>query len=169
EQHVDPLRRAPELGEEEGLLGGAQVPAAAGAALGTASIRLRAFAALCRSSCHSNPPLSYRASPSTRVAITRSGLPPKTTAAAGSSHGWYGDPSSETTVRSARLPGTSDPISRSRPSARAEPSVASASASAGLSASGERSRERATTSAVRSSSNASKDGADAGLSVPRPS
>ena len=56
----------------------------------------------------------------------------------------------------------------SRRSARAEPRVASSSASAAVSASGRRSRARAKKRAVRSSSNMSNDGADAGLSVPRP-
>ena len=86
QEDEDPLRLAPDPGEEEGLLGGAQLPATALG--GAASIRLRALAALRRSSCHTNPPLSYRASPSTRVVMTRSGLPPRTTAAAGSSTGW---------------------------------------------------------------------------------
>ena len=45
----------------------------------------------------------------------RSGAPPKTTAAAGSSHGRYGEPERETTATSARLPGTSEPISRVEP------------------------------------------------------
>ena len=51
------------------------------------------------------------------VRHTRSGLPPRTTATAGSSQGRNGEPASETTQRSARLPGASEPTSSSRPSA----------------------------------------------------
>ena len=47
------------------------------------------------------------------------GEPPKTAAATGSSTGSYGLPASESTVRSARLPGVRVPISSSRPIARA--------------------------------------------------
>ena len=73
----------------------------------------------------------------------RCGLPPKTTAAAGSSHGRYADPARPITARSARLPGTSEPISSARPSARAPPIVASSSVAVGESASARSERARA--------------------------
>ena len=131
-------------------------------------MRLRAADAASISSCHSNPPLSYRASPSTRVARTRSGLPPYTTAAAGSSHGRYAEPERVRIARSARLPGTSEPMSASSPRAWAPPSVARWSASEGESASARSLRARAAEIAARSSSNGSCEGTDETPSVPMP-
>src|SRR5918996_2509821 len=160
EESKDPLRPAPQPGEEHQVFG-----CTSGSAL---SMHARAAAALRRSSSQSNPPLSYRGSPSTTVSSTRSGEPPKTTATAGSSHGRYGDPARETTVRSARFPGTSDPISLSRPRALADPRVASVRASLAERASGLPARARAAYSAARISSKKSNEGADAGLSVPSP-
>src|SRR5205823_4225487 len=87
EEHEHPPRLTANAGEEQLLLAGAQLTAATALPAVAPSIRLRAAAALCCSSCHSNPPFSYRGSPSTRVLRTRSELPPNTTAAAGSSTG----------------------------------------------------------------------------------
>ena len=53
-----------------------------------ASIRPRAALAVLRTSCHSLSPVRYLVLPSTTVSSTRSGEPPNTTAAAGSSTGW---------------------------------------------------------------------------------
>ena len=69
---------------------------------------------------------------------------------------------------SACFPATSEPTSPSIPSTRAPPSVASSSASPAVSPSGRSARARAATIAVRSSSNRSNDGVDAGLSVAMP-
>ena len=69
---------------------------------------------------------------------------------------------------SARLPGVRLPTSSSRPSARAASRVARRSAAVASSASGRRSRARLHETAVRSSSQASNDGVEAGESVPSP-
>ena len=96
--------------------------------------RPRAADAAAVSSCHSKPPLSYRASPSTRVAgpgperRRRRRPPPDPPMVDTASR------KGRRSARSARLPGTSEPISSSRPSARAPPSVASSSASVAVSA-----------------------------------
>src|SRR5262249_10958018 len=58
EERECPLRLTADAGEEEVLLGGAQL-ATAGALAGLARSRLRALAAFRCSSCHSVPPLSY--------------------------------------------------------------------------------------------------------------
>src|SRR5262249_59393857 len=92
-QRERPLRLRSEASEEEGALYRARGPAAAAAGAagatpaGGASMARLARCAAAVNSCHSNPPFSYRASPSTNVATTRSGAPPKTTAPAGSSQG----------------------------------------------------------------------------------
>ena len=86
ERDEHPLRVGAQAREEESVVGVYLGDAATGP-LAVASIRLRALVALRFSSCHRNPPLSYRASPSTRVVVTDCGEPPKTRAAAGSSHG----------------------------------------------------------------------------------
>src|SRR5207253_1493412 len=118
EQDEHPLRLPAQAREEHLLLYGAVAAAAASACSLLASMRLRALAAALRSSYQGNTSFRYLSSPSTRVASTNCGEPPNTTAAAGSSHGTYGVCANDTTVRSARLPGTSEPISSSRPSAR---------------------------------------------------
>ena len=74
EEDEHPLRVASQPREEEGVLDRYEVAVALGAA--GCSIRPRAADAASISSCHSDPPLSYLASPSTRVARTRSGAPP---------------------------------------------------------------------------------------------
>ncbi len=87
------------------------------AAAATRSICLRAALAVLRTSCHAVSPWRYRVCPSTTVSITLAGELPKTAADDGSSTGSYGLPATETTVRSARLPGVRLPRSRSSPSA----------------------------------------------------
>src|SRR3990170_3837662 len=133
-----------------------------------ASIRPRALAAASRSSCHPEPPLVERGTPSTMVRHTRSGVPPKTTATSGSSHGRYGEPASETIARSARLPGVREPTSPSSRRGSAEPSVARRRASRADRAALCEAPARASAIAARISSNMSNDGVEAGLSVPRP-
>ena len=70
------------------------------------------------------------------------GEPPKTAATTGSSTGSYGLPATDSTVRSAFLPGVRLPTSSSRPSARAASRVARRSAPVASSASGRCSRAR---------------------------